>query len=113
MNLSMYYMMLRSAIKGKAELNEVNYCFMHFDRKSNGFKMKVTGMAQKQLVTRDFQELKDDMITKKLCDGVIDYLKIKGDVIELTMEVDFLMKTTEVIATIQESSNTKKLKYHV
>lgn len=113
MNLSMYYIMLRSAIKGKAELSEVNHALMMFDRLNQSFKLSAKGIDKKQLVEREFEEMKNDAITNKLADGVIDYLKIKGNVTYLTMDVDFILKTTTVVATVTENGVSKRYKYSV
>ena len=114
MNLTMFYMMLRGAIRSKSELKEVNHAFMEFDRVNNTFKMKVHGILNKELVVRDFEELKNDPMTMKLADGVVDFFKIKEDVPALTMDVDFLTKTTLVEIVIKNKDNTtKKLNFNV
>ena len=113
MNLTMFYLMLRSAIRSKSEMKEVNHAELYFNRISNTFKMKVDGIDNGKLISREFQEMNDDPMTIKLADGIVDYLKIKDECPELTMEVDFLLRTTKVIATIKQNHTTKSINYNV
>ena len=58
--------MLRSAIRSKSEMNEVNYAVLHFDRINKVFKMKVDGVVKGHFCERNFEEINGDPITMKL-----------------------------------------------
>lgn len=114
MNLTMFYMMLRGAIRAKAELKEVNHTIMYFDRVNQSFRMTATGIENGKIVTREFEELSGDDMTAKLANGTIEYLKIEGDVPSLIMEVDFLTRVTTVTADVKQPDGTiKHIKYNV
>lgn len=105
--------MLRSAIRSKSELKEVNLATLYFNRETKLFRMKVEGIQNSKFVTREFEEMHGDEMTMKLADGVVDYLKITGECPELTMEVDFLLRTTKVNAKIKDGNSTKSVNYGV
>mgnify|MGYP006280899171 CR=1 FL=1 len=109
----MFYLMLRSAIRSRSQLKEVNHAKLFFNRETNTFKMNVDGIDKGMLVTREFEEMNDDPTTIKLADGIVEYLKITQPCPELTMEIDFLLKQTIVNATIKEGQTTKTLQFNV
>ena len=114
MNLTMFYLMLRSAIRSKAEMNEINHAVLYFDRVNKLFKIKVDGIKKGIFCERDFEEINGDAITMKLADGTIDHLRITGEVPSLEMTVDFLLRQTTVIADVKQPDGTiKKIKYTV